>query len=64
MSKTLATATHVAAYATFAFWLLSLLFLGFTYRTISGEGGRYILEMATISIFGMAILQAVRRRES
>ena len=52
---------RIGAYIVTAFWLLSLVFLCFTYRTISGEGGRYIMEMATISVLGTAILEAVRK---
>ena len=52
---------RIGAYIVTAFWLLSLVFLCFTYRTISGEGGRYIMEMATISVLGTTILEAVRK---
>lgn len=51
---------RIAAIVTTVFWVGSLIFVMFNLSTISGEGGRYVLEMATISIFGMAIVEAIR----
>ena len=53
---------RIAAILTTGFWIVALIFLLFNLRTIGGEGGRYILEMATISVFGMAIVEAIRGR--
>ena len=53
---------RILAIVTTIFWLVSLVFAGLTIRTISAEGGRYILAMATISVFGMSIIEAIRER--
>ena len=55
---------RIAAIVTTLFWLAALVFVCFNLRTVSGEGGRYILEMATISVFGMAIVEAIRDRSN
>jgi hypothetical protein len=52
---------RIAAIIVTAFWMLSLVFYAFTIHTISGEAGRYIMQMATISVFGMAILETLKK---
>lgn len=48
------------------FWFLSLGFLALTYlgsvffgiESMSGEAGRFVMLMATVSVFGLAVLES------
>jgi hypothetical protein len=52
----------LAAYAFFTLSMALLVFLLINVFTIGAASGRFILELAAISIFGMAILQTVKKR--
>jgi hypothetical protein len=43
-------------------WFLALLFVFATYSTINGDTARWIIEMFTMSVIGLAVVEGIHRR--